>query len=70
MGSRNSVHIPTTLDQQQFSQEVQCLKEPDLSLRKAAHTGTIPKLSGLRPPSNLRPPRASGLPRPANYLRK
>lgn len=37
---------------------------------KQATTGTIPKPSGLKPPSNLRAPRTSALPRPSGYANR
>ncbi|XP_055528451.1 serine-rich adhesin for platelets isoform X2 [Wyeomyia smithii] len=44
---------------------------PPVSTSKLASNGTTTKASGLRPPSNLRPPTArSALPRPTSYVRR
>lgn len=69
--SRNSVHV--AVDQQQFYQPNSIHQAEELSqvTKKAVVTGTIPKPSGLRPPSNLRAPQArSGLPRPSGIVRR
>ncbi|KAL9700086.1 hypothetical protein quinque_003527 [Culex quinquefasciatus] len=47
------------------------LIEPNRTTGLKAPTATAPKPSGLRPPSQLRPPTArSGLPRPTSYVRR
>ncbi|CRK95626.1 CLUMA_CG009084, isoform A [Clunio marinus] len=67
--SRNSVHLSGDQYQQQNYQKP--INSSEELSTKSSVTGTIPKPTGLRPPSSLRMPQArSGLPRPAGIMKR
>jgi hypothetical protein len=70
-GSRNNINAAIDQHQMYPPKSINNIEDMYQAQKKVAPTGTIPKPSGLRPPSNLRAPQArSGLPRPSSIVRR